>query len=182
MDIAGIVHGNKCELEPVLGYPALGRDADLPVLREKFSRALITIGQIKTSKIRQHIFVSLKSLDFELPNVVSPTAYVSKHSTLGKGNAIMHMSMINSGVVVGDDCIINTKSLVEHDCVIADHCHIAVGAVLCGGVEIGEGSFVGAGAIIKQGLHIGKNAIIGCGAIIHTNIPDNAIIKGQKDA
>ena len=31
------------------------------------------------------------------------------------------MAIVNSGVTIGDNVIINTKSLVEHGCCIGDH-------------------------------------------------------------
>lgn len=181
MEIAGIVHGLECAFDPVLGYPALGRDADLPELRLRFSRAVITVGQIKSSSLRQGLFSKLRGMGFELPSVVSPSAYVSKHAVMGDGNVVMHMALINAGVSLADNCIINTKSLVEHDCSIASHCHISIGAILCGGVSVGSGSFIGAGAVIRQNVRIGENVIIGCGANVHADIPDNAIIRGKKD-
>ena len=181
MEIAGIVHGLECAFDPVLGYPALGRDADLPELRLRFSRAVIAVGQIKSSSLRQGLFSKLRGMDFELPSVVSPSAYVSKHAVMGDGNVVMHMALINAGVSLADNCIINTKSLVEHECSIASHCHISIGAILCGGVSVGSGSFIGAGAVIRQNVRIGKNVIIGCGANVHADIPDNAIIRGKKD-
>lgn len=177
--IAGIVHGQDCALEQVLGYPSLGRDSDLPQLRKKFSRALVTVGQIKTSRIRQTIFTMLQQDAFELPVVISPLAYVSRHAAIGLGSVVMHQAMVNAGVSIGENCIINSKSLIEHDCTIASHCHIAVGAILCGGVTIGEGSFVGAGAILKQEIHIGNNVVIGCGVTVHANVPDNMTIRGR---
>ena len=181
IEIAGIVHGLECAFEPVLGYHALGRDADLPELRLRFSRAVITVGQIKSPTPRKNLFSKLRGMGFELPSVVSPSAYVSRHASMGAGNVVMHMALINAGASLADNCIINSKSLVEHDCSIASHCHIAIGAILCGGVSVGSGSFIGAGAVIRQNVHIGKNVIIGCGANVHADIPDNAIIRGKKD-
>lgn len=182
IEIAGIVHGLECAFVPVLGYPALGRDVDLPALRLRFSRAVITVGQIKNSSLRQNLFFKLRDLGFELPSVISPSAHVSKHTSIGDGNVVMHMALINAGSSLADNCIINTKSLIEHDCFISSHCHISIGAILCGGVTVGSGSFIGAGAVIRQNVRIGKNVIIGCGANVHSDVSDNAVIKGKKDA
>ncbi|SDF21097.1 acetyltransferase [Desulfovibrio legallii] len=177
--IAGVVHGPDCALTPVLGYPPLGHDADLPGLRKKFSQALVTVGQIKTPRIRQTIFAKLRQLEFELPVIISPLAHVSRYSTIGEGSVVMHMAIVNAGTFIGNNCIINSKGLIEHDCNIADHCHIAVGAILCGKVTVNEGTFIGAGVVIKQKIHIGKRVIIGCGTTICDDVPDGTIVKGQ---
>ena len=47
MPIAGIIQGPEDALTPVLGYPSIGHDDDLPRLRKQFSNAIVTVGQIK---------------------------------------------------------------------------------------------------------------------------------------
>ncbi len=173
--IAGIVHGEHCALEPVLGYAPLGRDADLKSLFSSYTRALITLGQIKTPKIRQRLFVLLTEIGFTLPHIVSPLAYCSRHASVGRGSILMHQALVNAGTVIGDNCIINTKALIEHECTISDHCHVAIGATLCGNVRLGEGAFVGANATIMQGITIGKNSIVGMGVTVKRDVADGEV-------
>lgn len=179
MPIAGIVHGPETEMEDVLGYPALGRDGDLPALRKSFASALVSVGQIKSPAIRLRLFNLLRELDFNLPLVLSPLAHVSKHATVGAGSAIMHGSLVNSGAVVGENCIINSRSVLEHDCIVGNHCHISVGAVLCGGVKAGDGAFIGAGAVCRENVHIGEGAVIGMGVLVHKDVDPYAIFRGN---
>jgi len=127
----------------VLGYPIIGTDDDLPELRKKYCHALVTVGQIKSPDVRIRLHQLLLSLGFELPTIISPLAYVSRHAKIGQGTVIMHHALVNAGAVVGENCIINTKALVEHDAVIEDHCHIATGAVVNGGVVVQGCTFVG---------------------------------------
>ncbi len=173
--IAGIIHGPDCELKSVLGYAALGRDADLPFFFSKDMHAFITLGQIRSPLIRKKLFYTIKDIGFKVPRFISPLAYFSQHANLGKGSIVMHHALVNSAAHIGENCIINTKALVEHDCIIESHCHIAVGAKVCGEVHIGEGTFVGSGATIMQGISIGKNCVVGMGAIVKKNLPDESI-------
>lgn len=175
--IAGVVHGPDCQMEPVSGYPALGRDQDVAALRREFSEALVTVGQVKSPAVRIRLYSLFKEHDFSFRSLVSPLAYVSTHATIGVGSITMHNALINAGAAVGKNCIINTRALVEHDCVIADHCHIAVGAVLCGGVRVGEGSFIGAGAIIHPMVSIGAGCVIGMGARVYKDLPDGTHVR-----
>lgn len=177
--IAGIVHGIDAPFEPVLGHIPLGRDDDLIQLRQSYSSALITVGQVKNSAVRKKLFATLCQLDFAIPTVVSKLAYVSAFASIGAGTVVMHQAIVNAAAIIGENCIINTCALVEHDCIISPHCHIAVGAILCGGVCVGEGSFVGAGSIIREGIQLGKNVIIGCGTVIQDNVAANMCIKGK---
>jgi sugar O-acyltransferase (sialic acid O-acetyltransferase NeuD family) len=172
MPVAGIVHGIDCAFEPVSSFPPLGRDADLPVLRARYANALVTVGQIRTPRIRRELFSLLETLGFEFPIPVSPSAWVSPRAALGRGTIVMHNAIVNTGSKVGKNCIINNKALVEHDCIVENHCHIAAGATLCGGVFVGEGSFIGAHAVVREGARIGKRCIVGMGARVYRDIQD----------
>ncbi len=173
--IAGIVHGPDCALKPVLNYPVLGRDEDLPALFRQHSKAFVTLGQIKTPQIRQKLYAMLSELGYTLPSFISPLAHFSRHATLGLGSIIMHQALVNAGASIGNNCIINTQALIEHDCNIASHCHIAVGALLCGEVQVGEGSFVGSNATVKQGVTIGKRCIVGMGCTLKKDLTDGEV-------
>ena len=149
--IAGIIEKFVGESQPVLGYELLGTDEELPTLRKHYDYALVTIGQIESAKLRIKLYKRLKELDFILPSVISPLAYISKHATLGEGSVVMHHALVNAGAKVGNNCIINSKALIEHDAVVEDHCHISTNATLNGGVCVKEKSFVGSGVTTRQG-------------------------------
>lgn len=178
--ISGIVerpeasHGNN-----ILGYPILGSDDNLPALAKKFPHALVTIGQIKNPDPRIRLYERLLELNFQIPEIISPLAYVSKHACIGTGTIVMHHAMINAGASVGNNCIVNTKALIEHDVCVGDNCHISTTSVLNGESIIGSSTFVGSGGIIKGGVLVGKNCIIGAGARVIKNIPDNKMYIGQ---
>ena len=147
----------------ILGYSVLGTDNDLPKLLRDCTHALVTVGQIKTPELRIRLFTELERKKYTLPAIVSPRAYVSRHSTLGAGTIVMHGAIVNAGAVVGRNCIINSQALVEHDAVIADHCHVATAAAINSGVSVGQGTFVGSNACVRQGARIGERCVIGMG-------------------
>jgi len=175
--IVGMVEKNKSMTNANLGYPIIGTDVDLTELRQKYNHALITVGQIKSPETRMKLFILLIELDFSLPVVISPKAYVSKHAQIGEGSIVMHGAIVNANVKIGKNCIINNNTLIEHDVVIGDHCHIATGAIINGEVSIGDKTFVGSGVVTKQGISIGENCVIGAGAIIKSNIKSNQIVN-----
>jgi len=176
--IAGIVQPLADGITPVLGYPILGGDEELPNLLKKTPQALITVGQIRSPKIRMHLFNLLKSYDAEFPVIESPNAYRSRHASVGEGSILMHGSVTNANAKVGANCIINSLALIEHDVVIDNHCHIATGARLNGRVRVGEGCFIGSGAILKEGIEVGAHSVIGAGQIVTKNIPANTMLRG----
>ncbi|MCG6533546.1 MAG: NeuD/PglB/VioB family sugar acetyltransferase [Syntrophales bacterium LBB04] len=164
--IAGIVDAPEKKQLNVLGYPIIGSDTDLPELIKTFPNVLITLGQIKSPNRRMELFNDLMYMGARFPVIQSPIAYVSPHACIDDGTIIMHHALINAGVKIGRNCIINTKALVEHDAVIEDHCHVSTGAVINGGVKIGSGSFFGSGAVAAENSSIHPSSFIKADSLI----------------
>lgn len=158
--LVGLAHevGNR-----VLGYPVLGTDGDLPSLAGTYARALVVSGQVKSPDLRIRMFQMLKECGFQLPCIISPRAYVSRHANLGEGTVVMHGAVVNAGASIGSNCIVNSQALIEHDVVVGDHCHISTAAILNGDVWVGAGSFVGSNACVRQGLRIGERCMVKMG-------------------
>ena len=163
-----------------LGYTVVGTDINLPELAKIYQYALITIGQIQTDEYRIRLYGEATQLGFKLPVIISHTAHVSRHATIGAGSIIMNGAIVNTGARVGKNCIINTSALIEHDATVEDHCHISTGTILNGDVMVGTGSFIGSGSIIKQGIAIGKRCLVGMGLTVRHNLSDNSRFTGHN--
>ena len=164
--IAGIVDKPEFLGFDILGYSVIGNDSDLGILVKKYKYALVTVGQIKSPILRMKLFELAKKSGFILPNIISPRAYISKYTTVGKGTIIMHDVLINADAQIGENCIINSKVLIEHDCSISNHCHISTSATINGGVIVKSGSFIGSGVTTKESIIIGKNSFIKAGSLV----------------
>ena len=166
-NIAGIVEQpGKNKENSILGYQIIGYDNDLAILRKHFDYALVTVGQIGSGIVRQKLFKYLKELDFILPVIISPLAYVSKHAAIGEGTIIMHQVIVNAGAHIGNNCILNTKCLIEHDTVVGDNTHISTAAVLNGDSTIGSRCFVGSNATIVNGAKLPDDYFFKAGSLI----------------
>jgi len=165
-EIAGIVDKPEFLGSNVSGYPIIGSDSDLGDLSKKYQYALITVGQIKSSSLRIKLFNKAIEAGFIMPNIISPSAYVSKHAIIGKGTVVMHNALINSNATIGDNCIINSKALIEHDCLISEHCHISTSTTINGGVTVKPRCFIGSGAITKESITISENSFIKAGSLV----------------
>ena len=168
--IDGIVDLPEKLHQKILGYEIIATDYDLPRLADEYENFIITLGQIKSPEGRIMIFRTLKNLGIKLPVIMSPLAHVSKHASIEEGTIVMHHALVNAGVRIGRNCIINSKALIEHDAIIGDHCHIATGAIINGGDKVGSGTFFGSNAVCKEYIEICENAVIGCGTKIIKNI------------
>lgn len=155
-------------LHEVHGIPVVhsGCDIDEPLI--------IAIGNNAT---RKRLAESLKA---HYGTAIHPSAILSRRATIGEGSVVMAGAIIQTDVVVGKHCIINTGVSVDHECQIADYVHLSPHATLCGNVHVGEGTWIGAGTTVIQGIHIGKWAVVGAGSLITEDIPDYALVFGNR--
>ncbi|SHI96134.1 sugar O-acyltransferase, sialic acid O-acetyltransferase NeuD family [Anaerovibrio lipolyticus DSM 3074] len=148
-------------------YSYLGSDDELQAIFDGgVKNAIIGIGYMGKSAVRQHLYATLKKMGFYLPVVTDPSAIVSSTAVVGEGTFIGKCAVINAEANIGKMAIINTKVLIEHECVVDDFSHVAVGAVLCGQVKVGKAAFIGANATVIQCRQIESNGIVPAGATI----------------
>ena len=163
-NIAGIVDKKELIGQEVLGYKVIGCDDDLEELFLKYKYALVTVGQIKSNTLRVKLFTVLKKIGYELPVIVSPLAYVSKHAKVEEGTVVLHNALVNANATVGVNCIVNSKALIEHDATIEEHCHISTATVINGGVIVKENTFVGSNSTTKEYSEL--NGFIKAGGVV----------------
>ncbi len=174
--IVGIVDPNS---NSDLGYPNLGNDEVIPDLVSKYQYFHITIGAVKSRFLRKKLFEKIKKLGGDFPVIISPNAYISPKSTIGKGSIVMHNALINSGVVVGENNIINTGSIIEHDCLVGHHNHISTKVVLNGSVKVGDENLIGGGSIVIEGKELESNITLGAGSLVTKNIIESGVYFGS---
>jgi len=179
--IAGLIGMPSEQGSEHLGYEVIGTDQDLTQFTKDNPFALITLGQIETPVHRIRLYQLATDCDFTLPTIIAPTAYVSRHATIGAGTVVMHGAIVNAGAKIGNNCIINTQALVEHDAIVADHCHISTGVILNGQVQVNTGCFVGSGSVIREGLQIGAGSVIGMALAVRRNLPEQSRYTGQAN-
>ena len=164
--IYGIVDKPKFLGSKILGYKVIGSDLDLEYLANKYKNAIIAVGKIKSPLVRLKLYNLASKAGFKFPSIISPRAYVSKHSNIGNGTVIMHNAVVNANVSIGKNCIINTKSLIEHDCEISDHCHVSTNAIINGSVKIRSKCFIGSNATVRDGITIKEKSFIKANSLV----------------
>lgn len=155
----------------VLDIPVIGTDDNLSDFAHEDVEFLITVGQIKSSSIRQKLAdkIALAGGTFAAPLIAS-TAHIAKGAKIGNGTVIMHNAVINSDAIIGENTIINTGAIVEHDCNIGDLVHISTGAIVNGASTIGSHTFIGSHATIANVITISPHTIIGAGSLVIRDI------------
>ncbi len=166
--------------DDLLGYKIIGTDEDMPEFAKRYKNFFITTGQIKSPALRIEKYNQVKALDLKMPVIVSPLAYVSRHSSIGEGSIVMHRAIVNAGARIGNNCIINTGAIIEHDAVIGDHCHISTGAIVNGGAVVGDNAFAGSNAMIREYVKVRRGSVIGGGVSVMKDVSENSIMKADK--
>jgi len=112
-NIVGVVDSFLQMETKVCGYPVLCKDEDLPSLLNIADHALVTIGQLRSSELRERLYEKLIKIGYILPSIISPLAYIARDVEIGKGTIVMHQAILNTKAKIGHNCIINTKALIE---------------------------------------------------------------------
>ena len=173
--VKGIIDLPEMIGQTIMGYPIIDTDKNLKSIVSRDKNFLITIGFIKNSKRRNKLFQEIKSFGGQFPIIISPKAYVSKHSTIGVGTIIMHGAIINADSIIGNNCIINNLALIEHETTVGNNSHISTGAKVNGACKVGDNCFIGSGSIINNGIKVASNVILGSGSLIRKDITNEMI-------
>ena len=180
--IIGVTDPNKKEGETSFGLNVIGDDEVIKEHDKSKVELVNGIGALPGNNIRWNIAKRFRDLDYTFATVIHPSAIISNDIILKDGVQIMAGCIIQPGVEVGQDSIINTGVILDHDCKIGKSCHIAPGVTLCGGVDVGNGAHVGAGTISLQYKRIGANTIVAAGSIVHRDINENTVfIQPRKE-
>jgi UDP-perosamine 4-acetyltransferase len=163
----------------IWNVPVLGGDELLAVLaRRGVTGYVVGVGSASDTRPRQAVFERGLAAGLEPVEVLHPAALWSARAARGRCAQILAAAVVNAGVRLGDNVLVNTAAIVEHDCVVGDHCHVASGAVLAGAVRLGVGVHVGAGAVVRQGVTVGDRAVIGAGAVVVRDVPAGVTVAG----
>ena len=178
-EIFGYFDNEKKNLSKFTSIDYLGNDSQITRILNKNESiyGIVSFGSHLTLEKRSSLYKNLQQLGINFLPIISSSSYVSKMSHIDKATIIMHKAVINIGVTIKDNCIINTGTIIDHESVIEKNCIISTNVTINGQVKVGEKTFIGSGAVISNNLNIGSNCIIGAGVTIKNDIPDNTIIK-----
>jgi sugar O-acyltransferase (sialic acid O-acetyltransferase NeuD family) len=136
------------------------------------------IGSVGGSTRRQAIFEIFRTKGFKFASVIHPSAIIASDVVLSEGVQIMAGAVLQPGVRIGMNVIVNTGAIVDHDCLIEDHVHISPGACLAGGVRVGAASHVGAGATLIHNVRVKERSLVAAGAVVTRDVTAGVTVAG----
>lgn len=176
--ILGILERPEEVGKKVLDYEVIGTDDDMAKFADQ-AEFIVTVGQIKSPDLRIKLHKMLADAGCRLATIISPTAHVSKYTTIGEGTVVMHQAVVNADAKIGKGCIINTFANIEHDVVIGDYCHISTGAMVNGGCEIGDDCFIGSQSVLANGISVCDECVVSAGAFVLKPIKEKGVYMGN---
>ncbi len=163
------VDDNARENEKIYGY-----DVRKEIVLHQDDLCFVAIGD---NKKRKKVFESIGQE--HLVSVVSNLAYVSPLSLIKSGVFVGNFCHIGPEAVIGENSIINTAAIIEHGVVIGRHCHIAPNVTICGKASVGDLSFIGAGSVVRDEISICAEVLIGAGSVIVRDIKHPGVYAGN---
>ena len=134
------------------------------------TKILLGIGHMPNDNKRKETYLKYKEKGYKFPAMIHPSAIVPKDVILNEGCQIMSGVILQSGVTIGENTIINTRSSIDHDVTIGAYSHVAPGVTICGNTTISNDVFIGAGTTIINSINIKDNTIINAGTTITKSI------------
>lgn len=134
------------------------------------------VGMMPGQRNRRDLFLRMRDAGYRFVTVAHTSSIIANTAQIREGAQIMAGAIIQDGVTIGEQTIVNTGAQVDHGCRVGTMVHICPGAVLSGDVIVGDDAFIGAGAIIINGVEVGANAVIGAGAVITRDVTEGARI------
>lgn len=125
--------------------------------------------------LRAAKFAAMRQKGFEPLTFVDQHARVAPSAKIGAGSFIFDGNVIQSGVEIGENCVLWSSNHVGHHSKIGDHVWVSSHAVISGAVEIGECTFVGVNATITDNRKLGCRNVIGAGALITRNTANDEV-------
>ena len=162
----------------VLDVPVLGLTRSPAAAAEKAGASAV-VPAFGDNGLRETYFSRVLETGLALPNLIHPSAIISRHTELGRGIALLAGAVVNPGTLIEDNVCLNTRACVDHDCRIEAHAHILPGAVLTGNVRVGRRATIGAGAVVNPGLCVAEGAIVGAGAVVTRDVAAGAVVVGN---
>ncbi len=126
---------------------AIGKISNLADFKTDFDCAFVAIGD---RDVRKRLFSELKKNGFDIPDIISPMAYVSPSAVLGKGVIVEPMAVIHTDCTIGDGCFICAGAVINHNSTIEQFCQVNCGAVIAARQTLPEKSILHYNKVFQQ--------------------------------
>jgi sugar O-acyltransferase (sialic acid O-acetyltransferase NeuD family) len=178
-NIVGLVDRFRNVGERTLDYQVLGKEEDLPMLKERCSLMglVVAIGDnYARSKVVERVMSICPKLEFV--TAIHPHTDWGRDSSAGEGTVIMANVSVDPCVSIGRFCILNTASSIAHDSVMGDFSSFGPRASTGGYCRIGNHTAVAIGVALRDKITIGEHCVIGAGSTVVKDVDSFSVAYG----
>lgn len=137
----------KIEFLDDVNPKAIGKIEEMGQFRNEFDCIFPAVGN---NEFRRKIMENAKKMNYEVPVLVHPTAYVSPSATLGNGTIVEAMAVIHTKAVVEEGCIIAIGALIDHEALIEKYTYISCGTIVKANAKVGQLLTIPSGIIVTK--------------------------------
>lgn len=173
--VAGFIDSHKGAGTLVDGCVVLGDELALGRYEQDSVDLVVGLGLLPR---RREVYERLRQAGYHFTRTIHPSVVMSGPSELGASCQLMPGVVIQPGVVIGDNVVVNTCASIDHECILGPHVLVGPGAVLCGNVTLDEAATVGPGATVTRGVRIGAESVVAAGAVVVSDVPPRTSVYG----
>jgi UDP-perosamine 4-acetyltransferase len=157
------------------GYGVLGTEAALEPLGREALELALGIGLLPH---RRTVYEHLSMAGYRFARVAHPQVVINGPAAIGPGVQLMAGVVLQPGVDIGPNVLVNTRASIDHECVIGAHVVVSPGAVLCGNVIVEDGATIGPNATITRGVRVGAGSVVAAGAVVVSEVAPGTTVYG----
>ena len=144
----------------------------------KYDEELNVISFINPQGRSELIEPILGKHNLNFPNVVHPSAIVSKKAVVGHGNIFAQNTVVAPYAIIGNFNLLNYQVSIGHNCQIGNYITMNGGVHLAGSSIVEDKVFIGPGAVIIDNIRVGKRSRIGANAVVRNDVPPDVTAVG----
>lgn len=177
--VVGVIGLDNEGTSELMGYRVFKGDSHLDSFFRKGVRNIgIGIGGFTNNTKRKEVYHLLKGKGFTFPNIIDPSATISRHCSMGEANVIFAGVIINTEVTIGNNVVIATGSSIDHEAVIMDNVLVSAGVTIGAGNVINDGALIALGAKVVSRVNIGSDVLVGAGSVVTKDIKEPGVYIG----
>ena len=110
--------------------------------------------------------------------LVHESCVVDPSATVGEGAFLLPGCVIDAGVRIGANVLLNTACVVAHDSVVDDGSFLGPGVALAGFVTVRSGVVLGIRTVVVDGVSIASGVQTGAGAVVTEILSEPGLYVG----
>lgn len=176
--LLGFIDDNKNLWGKTLhGYPIIrGVDALSDYKKRKKLGAFCAIGDpVKRFKMIERL-KNYPQLSF--PNLIHPSAQISKLSDIGQGNIFQQNVVIQPEAKIGDFNKFNISSIMGPKSQVGNFCTINALTMIASTAKVEDYSYIGMGATVMNKIVVSSGTMVGANAFVNKQFEEWSTIVG----